>query len=200
MTWEAFCLQTATAPTSSSLKERILQRQLLAKSPVSASSVIADQTNRALRQKVDFIEERVQAALRTECVGSGLFPPLQMGEWAGSEPEESFFVLTFEPSTEYALTAYLQVWFSLRLIDHASTGISISVTASLSVSSLTSASTATVKPNACCTKGLFDEGVVGTKLQMLLYQILDEALAKGADFSDKAPSAVWLNCALPEAA
>jgi hypothetical protein len=69
-------------------------------------------------------------------VGSGLFPPLQIVDWQGVKPEETYFMISFEASGEHALEGSLQLWFTVQLLDQASVSISISAAASLSPASL----------------------------------------------------------------
>jgi serine/threonine protein kinase len=200
VTWAAFDPHKASVASSSTTIDRIRRRQLLAKGTLPATPTIADQTNRMLRRKVDFVEEQVQALVRNECVGSGVFPPLQVFDWVGTRPEESFFVLTFDPSPEHALKACLQVWFSLKLIDQASTGISITVAASLSTSALSPTSTP-VQGNAALYEGPFDQKAVEPRLQAFLYCALDQALLdRPTSGADQTRQIVWLNCDTGDAA
>ncbi len=129
--WDSFTPQGTRTVSQSSTIERIRKRQLLAKGSSAATPEIVDQTNRVLRRTVDYAEEKVQALIRKECVGSGLFPPLQIFGWQGTTPDETAFVITFESSPEHALNKCLQIWFLVKLLDQASIGIHISVAASL---------------------------------------------------------------------
>jgi serine/threonine protein kinase len=195
VSWGAFDPHDGGAASPSAAKDRIINRQLLARGFHSAVQTLADQTARTVRRTIDYVAEKVQALVRMECVGSGLFPPLQIIDWQATEPEETFFVVTFEASAEHALDECFQLWFSVQLLDQASLSISISAAASLN--------TMPIDIHACVPQrkislyeGPFDEAAVETKVRSLLYCALDKAqqTQDAEKLSSKEASVIWLDC------
>lgn len=184
--WEHFDPPSTQVVSVSVVEERILRRQALARGELAARNMM-EMRVQAVEQTREYVRERVQAIVRRECVGSGLFPPVQVVEGNSRTEGELRFVVGFDPSPDHALSGCLQVWFHVNLISQPSMSIRISASSSLSQEPLLP--TTDVMEMHLLFEGPLDEGVLGPRIKRFLYSMLDQAQS----ISDLiGGAAVWL--------
>jgi hypothetical protein len=170
--WEHFDPPSAQAASVSVVVERIQRREALARGAAAADR-LTEMRTQAIHQTREYVGERVQALVRKECVGSGLFPPVQVVDCNGESENEVHFVVRFDASADHALRGCLQVWFHVCLISQPS--ILVRVSASSSFSALALAPTTQIPQLCLLFEGLLDEGVLGQRIKRFLYSMLDQA-------------------------
>lgn len=184
--WEHFDPPSTQVVSVSAVEERILRRQALARGEL-ANKKVTEMTVQAMAQTREYIRERVQAIVRKECVGSGLFPPVQVLESDSTTADGLRFVVGFDASPDHALGGCLQVWFEVDLVSQPSMSIRVSVSSSLSVDPLPA--TTDVLDFHLLFEGPFDEGILGPRIKRFLYSMLDQAQSTSGLI---AGTAVWL--------
>ena len=170
--WENFDPPSTQVVSVSVVVERIQRREALARGAAAADR-LTEMMTQAIHQTREYVAERVQALVRKECVGSGLFPPVQVVDCGGQAENEVHFVVRFDASAEHALRGCLQVWFHICLISQAS--ILVRVSASSSLSSAPLPHTTQIPQLHLLFEGLLDEGVLGQRIKRFLYSMLDQA-------------------------
>jgi hypothetical protein len=159
--WEHFDPPTGQTAAVSVVEERIRRRQALARGEVAADR-LARMRTQAVKQTVEFIRERVQALVRKECVGSGLFPPIHVIDCNLLPDAEIKFVARFDASADHALRAFLHVWFHVYLVSQPSILVRVSASSALSPAHLPAD---TEPPQlSLLFEGLLDESVVGARI------------------------------------
>jgi serine/threonine protein kinase len=192
--WSDFDPVFAKQNSPSATEERIRKRQLLARGSVTADPSVEERAAQTMRRTVDHVEERIQSLIRKECVGSELFPPPQIFDWQGSEPEETFFFSRFEASRDHALAYCFQVWFSVRLLDPTSVAICLTGAASISVLPLDSDAYDSTS-NVVLFEGILDETILEERLRRFLYVALDQAQSAASEtLETEVPAVRWLSC------
>jgi eukaryotic-like serine/threonine-protein kinase len=184
--WEHFDPPSAQVTSVSVVEDRIRRREALARGAAAADR-LAVMRVQATRQTVEYVRERAQASARRECVGSGLFPPVQVVDCSGQAEDELQFVLRFDASTDHALWGCLQVWFHVCLISQPSVVIRVSASSSLSAESLPP--TTQIPRLRLLFEGPLDESVLGQRMRRFLYSMLDRAQSTPAAAK---VSVVWL--------
>ncbi|MEK7992989.1 MAG: protein kinase [Planctomycetota bacterium] len=170
--WEHFDPPSAQVVSVSVVEERIRRRQALARGAAAADR-LTEMRAQAIQQTLEYVRERVQALVRKECVGSGLFPPVQVVDCNGQAENEIHFVLRFDASVDHGLSGCLQVWFHVCLISQPSILIRVSASSSLSPVSLPP--TTQIPQLSLLFEGLLDEAVLGQRIKRFLYCMLDQA-------------------------
>jgi hypothetical protein len=170
--WEHFDPPSAQVAPVSVVEDRIRRREALAQGAAAADR-LAVMRAQATKQTVEYVRERAQALARKECVGSGLFPPVQVVDCTAQAEHEIHFVMGFDASTDHALGGCLQVWFHVLLISPPSIVIRVSASSSLSDKSL---SPTTQIPQLCLLfEGPLDEAVLAQRMKRFLFSMLDQA-------------------------
>jgi serine/threonine-protein kinase len=170
--WEHFDPPSLQSPSLTVVEERIRRRQALARGAVAADR-LGEMRAQAVRKTIEFVREKIQALVRMECVGSELFPPIQVIDGEPPAETEIRFVVRFDAAVEYALRGCLQVWFQVCLMSQPSILITVSASSSLS--------DAPVPPNAeilqlrLLFEGPLDEGILGSRIKRFLLSMLDRA-------------------------
>jgi serine/threonine protein kinase len=182
--WNHFQLRPQPADTLSKVQERIRTRLALAQA--RAKTTVHDEgRDRAIRRTLDFVKEKTQSIVRRECVGTELFPPVEIADWGQQPPSITGFSLRFGASEEHGLSLPLTLYFRIQLLDHES--IIISVKCAVSTFS-SSPQEDHVTPETLF-EGPLDETTLSVRLQGLLYSSLDAAQSASAG---ERPREAWL--------
>jgi eukaryotic-like serine/threonine-protein kinase len=187
--WEHFDPPSAQVVSVSVVEDRIRRREALA-SGAAAADRLAVMRAQAIKQTVEYARERVQGLSRKECVGSGLFPPVQVVDCTGQAENEIHFVLRFDASVDHALWGCLQVWVHVCLISQPSIVIRVSASSSLSAEPLPS--TTQIPELRLLFEGPLDEAVLGPRMKRFLYSMLDQAQSTPKRTQVTEGTIVWL--------
>jgi eukaryotic-like serine/threonine-protein kinase len=172
--WDDFQPKAATVPTAVTAKERIRKR-LAANRSIEAKleeNLVLEYEARTTRRLVEEFHSAVERIIRQECIGSELFPPLELHNYVEEVPSQARLALSFRPSPAFGLSKRLTIWVLLELRDKASKIVAIS----------TAKATGEVDPAwpssaapAQLYEGIFEEEIVRARLQDFLYGSLDQA-------------------------
>ena len=157
-------------------KERINKRRAAALDSMSPVIASADELlARTARHTLSALVLQIETAIRHECSGDTLhFPPLYLAQQSLT-PTTAYIFVSFEPSPHYGLLSCLSVWFSIRLLDADTHTLELQCASALSPA----------RPSADITipalvptfEGAFENTVVSTRVQQVLYVALDYAQA-----------------------
>jgi hypothetical protein len=89
-------------------------------------------------------------------------------------PEQAHFLVLFQPSPEHELNQPLSVWFSVSLLDQQSKAIQLLCAAAAGFVQLERDAIAG-RAGTVIFEGVFEESVVRTIIQDVLYPLLDDA-------------------------
>ena len=155
-------------------KERIRKR-VAAKRSIETKleeGVLTEHEARNARRVMDECHSAVEQILRHECIGTELFPPLELRQYTESTPDKARTVLTFPPSAAFALSRRLTIWILLELKDSASKIVTIHVASEYSDAD--PADISVMPPSSVLYEGIFEEAVARGRLQEFLYETLDK--------------------------
>lgn len=192
--WEDFDPKEGQTGTWTDAKVRILKRRAQAcELGVVGGDEYEERSARAARRILDDIQGRLQDIIRQECVGSDLFPPMEIHEFYDQRPDQTHFLVLFSASNEHALFRQLSVWFDVSLLDQQSQAIQFLCAAALGSSQL-SREPILGHPPTPIFEGVFEESVIRSVIQNLLYPLLDEAQQAGLSTGsmDQGAELKWL--------
>jgi len=173
--WDDFELREVGPPTAADAKDRIRRRLGHDREvELTRSSMEEERRKLAERKAVQSIHSSVESIIRAECIGGGLFPPLETSEWQGGLPNESHLLVCFRPSPDHLLRCHLSYWFSIRLLDANAPALELECLPFLSAAPLERAAVARAKPVRVF-QGTFEEAVVARVVRDILYVALDNA-------------------------
>lgn len=187
--WEDFNVREMDDTSPAEAKERIRRRlqQNQATSP-ELVDVEAEREKRAVQRSLDQIRSLVHNSISEECIGSGLFPPLEIHDLL-SPQLEAIVEVRFCASPEHGIRQLLHLLFSIKLLDRHSQAIQIRFVAALGDNGLTwdSSSDSRARP---VFEGVLEESVLRKQLNNSLYITLDLA-QRHSDTSN--PEKTWLD-------
>jgi serine/threonine protein kinase len=191
--WEDFHPPDATVSVGLDAKERIRKRRALARqSTNSFQDSDVEQRERNLRRSLDDVQTKLQEAIRRECIGNDLFPPLEFRDYYNDTPGVGDFGVRLCESPEHALEKSLFIWISSALLESQSGIVEISAAACLH-DVWPDAKDLTAQRTTRLFRGVFEESVVEVLLRDLIYNALDRAQEGSAGRSpDVAGEQIWL--------
>lgn len=184
VTWDHFQVRPRPVDALSKVQGRIRTRLVLAQA--CPKPLVHDEgRDRAIRRTLDFVEEKTQGIIRRECVGTELFPPVEIADWGARPPDVTGFSLRFGASQEHGLSLPVTLYFRIRLLDHEAVIVSVT----FAISTFSGHPEEDQVPLEALFEGPFDEASLAPQLQGLLYSALDAAQsASDADHPEEA----WL--------
>jgi serine/threonine protein kinase len=203
--WEDFEPKETRSVCASDAKERIRKRRAVAQQiRPPETDLEGERKVRELRRKVEEIRAKLQEIIRCECIGSDLFPPMEVHDSQDEQAERTHFVVFFSASPDHALWVPLSIWFSVTLLDEKSLATKLECVAALWPNRLRREDIAG-RTARLIFEGVLEELAVKQRLQELLYPLLDEAqqAVSGGNTSSADRKLVWLelrNGAHPKAA
>ena len=174
--WDDFQPKPSTMSTALAAKDRIRKRIEASRSIESKleGHDLAEQQARALRRCLDECHSAIERMLRLECIGTELFPPLELRNYTESSGTEARTVLSFPSSPDFGLPHRLTIWIRLEIKDPASKIVAIHVASEVNDDEAVNPSNV-VSASMVLYEGLFEEPVVRVKLHDYLYERLDKA-------------------------
>ncbi len=173
--WENFQPKAPTVPVAVAAKERIRKR-IAAHRSIEAKleeNVMGEHEARASRRVVEDCHSAVERILRRECIGTELFPPLELHNYSDSTPTQALTALSFPPSPAFGITQRLTMWVALDLSDRASKIVTIRVASKIGDVDPSDASA--MPETILLYEGIFEDEVISGRLHDFLYETLDKA-------------------------
>jgi len=174
VSWENFHLPTKTASNPVlDAKERIRKRAWHTKQPVAPNDVEIQAELRRIRQVVGGIQGQIQELIREECIGSDLFPPIEVHEKQTAEEGKGELIARFCKSHEHGLVQNLQIWFIIKLLEKDSRTIRLSVAVAACLV-FPEDIPLEVFPQVAF-EGAFERAAVKSRVQDVIYRAFDQA-------------------------
>jgi len=172
-------------------KARIRRRRAIAQqSQAAAMEVSPEQRARSARRILDKLQAALQNGIHQECIGSELFPPLEIHDARPANIMTGRFRIHFCASVDHALSEILSVFVTLELLDENSEAVKISYAAATFQIPLDWE--ATSASHFCSLfKGVYNQVAVNEKLREVLYKLLDQA-QQAQRTGEKSDPALWL--------
>lgn len=190
--WKDFESSTEGVSSIEAAKERIRKRQGLTASKERDATHDA-QLDRLLRRTIQTTRTRLEDIVRQEFIRSELFLPIEVQEFAEDEPCKLGFLIFIKASQQLGLSYSVSLIFRVELIDVASHAITIYFSAAVSDVAL---SKELILSGAAAKvfKGVFEESVMPSLIERLVYPTLDQAQQIDRNTSGlSGGKAVWLN-------
>lgn len=155
-------------------KDRLRKRQ--AHYATRRGDALDDQQQRRLeRRTLSSIRAQIQEVIRAECIGSELFPTMEIHD-ALDDPPKARFLVWFAATEDVGLLMPLSIMFEIVLLDQQSQAVELRCAAVLTTISERDWTQHTESPAAAIFRGVFDPSGVASALQETLYPTLDRAL------------------------
>ncbi len=189
--WSEFQQQVIPQNPATAAKDRIRKRQASYQRSAD-QNLEAEQEAHKTRQTLEEIKTRIESAIHLECVGSGLFPPIEIHEWNDPNPGETHFCVVFCESRQKDLLNPVSIKITLKVLDRRSQALHLELLAGLSPKPLERGSFRKQTPITIY-KGVFEESVLKKAIHDSLYMLLDIAqqTANNKGSSNKEP--MWLH-------
>jgi hypothetical protein len=136
--------------------------------------ISAEQKARSARRTVQKLQAALHDCAQQECIGSELFPPLEIHDVTPLKPNIGGFRILFRPSPEHALSEVLSIFISLELLDENSEAVRVFCAAAVSATPLEMPPGDSLHTQEVF-KGVYNRASVSEKLRGMLYQMFDEA-------------------------
>lgn len=171
VSWDDFKKKDPGQENYESAKQRIRKRKLLAEVGTDRDR---EQAIRELTRKQSELLAKIQHILHRECIGSGLFPPMEMHEIPTENVNRSNLLLSFSPSLNHNLSHHLALWFVVQLEDRDSEIVKVEFVAGVG-SDIIQESQFRELSLECIFNGVFDVDVFGERINDFIYPALDAA-------------------------
>jgi eukaryotic-like serine/threonine-protein kinase len=190
--WEDFDPPELRSESSADEPEnRIRRRRAMAEHSGEVTiEVSAEQRARSARRILNKLQAALQSAIHQECIGTELFPPLEIHDSPPANVVTGRFRIHFPASTDHALSEVLTIFVTLELLEDASEAVKISYAAGASQIAL---DWKAVEVSRFCPlfKGVYNQVSVTEKVKAMLYRLLDAAQQVQRSTGQPA-DAVWL--------
>jgi eukaryotic-like serine/threonine-protein kinase len=154
---------------------RIRRRCAVAQqSRTTTMEVSPEQRARSARRTLNKFQGALQSAIHQECIGSELFPPLEIHDAQPVDVMTGRFRIHFSASDSHALCEVLSVFVNMELLEENSEAVKISYAAATSKGPLDWEATSVARFRVLF-KGVYNQIAVNEKLRETLYQLLDQA-------------------------
>lgn len=154
---------------------RIRRRRAIAQqSNVLVDSLNAEQKARSASRILNKLQASVQSAIHQECIGSDLFPPMEIHDAPRHDGVSARFQLNFAASTDHALSNVLSVFIVVELLDENAEAARISYGAAMARQAIEFQA---ANENHFCElyKGVYNQVAVSEKVKSMLYRMFDLA-------------------------
>ena len=200
VSWSDFETRAARPSSSSDAIVRIQKRRILARSAVAVPAARDEENRTRIVQRVlGEVRKRLQDAIRHECIGSDLFPPMEVHDHAVRQ-DEAHFQVVFCASAEHGLCQPLSIWFNVKLLDHSPAVIRLQCAAALSNMPLGKELDSEQK-RVTLFRGVLEEAVIRRALRDTIYLAIDQAqqVDPGIDTKQGGETEpLWLEIQTPE--
>lgn len=192
--WEDFEPRIVCRSSAIDAKERIRKRHLQARetSPLQWNEA-AEQKLRAERRTIETISGKIQSIIRQECIGSDLFPPIEIHDNQVPLASQVDFLVFFPASNDHCLNQSLSICVELHLLDMQSEALQV-FCAAASASDRIDHETAASCQKVMIFQSVFEEAVIQKLMQDVLYVLLDQAQQLGTSSRETK----WLDVPLPQ--
>ena len=193
--WEDFEPRGVSPASAAEAKERIRKRQVQVQEGLPPRGDLdADRNAWELRRTVERIKAKVEEIIREEILSGGLFPPMELHESQTQASERVEFLARFAPSTPHALPHFLEICFTVVLLEQKALTIQLECYAAIY------RSPEQAKPDRpplslSFFQGVFEESVIRSRLRDMLYPLLDRAQQVELPASKQR---VWLEVEIPQ--
>jgi serine/threonine protein kinase len=173
-------------------KSRIRRRRAIAQQSSSVGNEISpEQQARSARRTLEKLQAALQNGMQQECIGSELFPQLEIHDAAPTGFTAGRFKVQFCASEDHALSEMLSIFVSLELLDEHSEAVRISYAGAVSKAAVDWPS---LKPSYSqeLFKGVYNQPSVDAKLKQVLYELLDKAQQVQRRSADSGSMPIWL--------
>jgi len=154
---------------------RIRRRRAMAQqSCITEAETSAEQKARSARRTVQKLQADLHDCAQQECIGSELFPPLEIHDFALERANVGGFKIQFHPSSEHTLPNFLSIFIILELFDENSEAAKILCAAGVSAAPMETLSFASLSTQELF-KGVYNRTSVSGRLKAMLYRALDKA-------------------------
>jgi serine/threonine protein kinase len=189
--WEDFePPQLRADPKTDDPISRVRRRRAIAeRSKPQGAEIDVEQRARSARRTLDRIQATLQNDIHQECIGSELFPPVEIHDAQPPNANAGRFRVHLCASAQHALPQTLSIFLAVELLDQSSEAIRISYSAAISQAPLDwdLADSAHFQEFF---KGVYNQSAVNQRLKTMLYALLDQAQAQSPQAEPK--SILWL--------
>jgi serine/threonine protein kinase len=176
---------------------RIRRRCAMARQTSSQGKEISiEQIERSSQRTVEKLQAFLQTSVRQECIGSELFPLLEVHDLAPERSNQGGIKIQFRPSSDHALSDVLSIFVHLELLSENSEAVRISYTAAISQNPLEEPIPA-IPSMEQLFKGVFNQAAVSERLKTMLYSMFDRAQQAKCNPTDSVTT-VWLSMPMQE--
>jgi serine/threonine protein kinase len=174
-------------------KSRIRRRRAIAQSSSVGGEISAEQRMRSARRTLEKLQAALQNCMQQECIGSELFPQLEIHDAAPTGYTTGRFKIQFCASIEHALSEVLSIFVALELLDEHSEAVRITYAGAVSAAAL---DWETLEPAYFreLFKGVYNQSSVDEKIREMLYALLDGAQEVQRSLADRSIP-IWLTVA-----
>jgi hypothetical protein len=155
-----------------------------------------EQIERSSQRTVEKLQAFLQTSVRQECIGSELFPLLEVHDLAPERSNQGGIKIQFRPSSDHALSDVLSIFVHLELLSENSEAVRISYTAAISQNPLEEPIPA-IPSMEQLFKGVFNQAAVSERLKTMLYSMFDRAQQAKCNPTDSVTT-VWLSMPMQE--
>jgi hypothetical protein len=154
---------------------RIRRRRAMAQqSSPAGTETNAEQKARSARRTVQKVQADLHDCAQQECIGSELFPPLEVHDFAQEGTNLGGFKVQFRPSPEHPLQNFLSIFITLELLDESSEAIKVFCAAGVSATPMETPPFDLLSAQELF-KGVYNRTSVGERLKAMLYRAFDKA-------------------------
>ena len=190
VSWNDFALLTEEPSNATAAKQRVRRRRTVAQSEVMDATKSADQEARRREQVHRDVVEQLEAMARLECAGNDVFPPVEIRQKPAIDcVETTMLTISFDSSVEHGLSLPLRLVLEVILLDVDTRSIDVRCCACVSARNEGLESPQEGK-GLRLFAGVYEESVVKSRLEDLLYVSMDEA--QQVPISEGAAGTTWL--------
>lgn len=173
--WKDFQKLEQSSETGAGAKDRIRRRFGLSQEQ-SAGKTEADSERLARNERriVGGIRTRLEDLVREEFIPSEFFMPIEINEFAEDQPKKLGFLVFIKAAAQLGLSYSVSLVFYVELLDAQSEAVALSFAAAISDVRLERESMLS-GPRTTFFEGVFEESVMRTHVENLLYPALDQA-------------------------
>ena len=175
VSWTDFEVPQSRVIPAMQAKERIRKRRERAQHEHQVSpDTWSEQRGRETQRTLEKVQAKLEDLVRRECIGSDLFPPVQIHSSSEAISNRAQFVFHFNSSLEYDLSQSLSLWFEVKLVDVQAEVIQLNFAAAVG-SDRPDSLMATNPSSYQIFEGVFEPAILEQQVQNVLYSSLDKA-------------------------
>lgn len=183
VSWEDFSKDKDTRRLADIARERVMKRNLLAR---SQSTELVSAPQLSLRQSRTLVVNRLDNVIRNECAGSNSFPQMQIFQNIEGSAQVQ---VVFEPSLAHELPQKLSICFDCELVDEATKAFNIVASACFLINNSLHGSPPEVSKIFC---GPLDSRSLTSAVNDVLWCSIDFGQRQGEHFAQDS-AVYWLN-------